>query len=359
MTKIWQRYILKEVFQVLFLFLLCFYGLYMVIDYASHASTFLQHNTRFAWDTLVVYYACEFIHRADVLIPFALLVATVRTLTKLNQTNELTALRAAGIPLKTLMRPLIFTGLLFTILLYANEQWLTPEGMNFYKHIQNRHSSKKRKAENQLAAEHLVLQDGSTLIFQDYDLSEGQFFDVYWVRSPEEIFRIKSLDPNENPPVGRHVDQLARNADRQLAVVSTEKERSFPGMVFNKKTLMETIVSPEDLSLSMLWEKWPQGNLIKSEKESQVVSALYRKLIAPWLCLMAVLAPIPLCVRFSRQIPVFFLYAINIFGLVAIYLILDSTQVLGKRQVLDPALVIWTPFVFFFSLFAWRFCRLR
>lgn len=357
MLKIWERYILKEAIQVFFLFLFCFYGLYIVIDYAGHASAF--HHDRFSWGLLTTYYASEFLHRSDVLLPFALLVATVRTLTKLNQTNELTALRAAGIPLITLMRPLIYLGLFFTMFLYASEEWVLPKAMATLGQIQNKHASRKQKTENRLSAEHLILQDGTTLIFQNYDSMQGLFFDAYWVRSANEIYQIKSLDPHKEKPVGYHVNMLVRTPQNQLVVTASEKEREFPEMPFNKVSLLETIIPAEDLSLTKLLAKWPENNLIKSEKEAQIVTSFYRKLAAPWLCLFAVIAPIPLCVRFSRQIPVFLLYAINIFGLVMVYLILDSTQVLGKRQVADPALIIWGPFFLFSVVFVWRFTKLR
>lgn len=357
--KIWKRYFLKEILQVFFLFLFCFYSLYVLIDYTNHAHSFHHQQNSFAWDKFFIYYGSEFVHRSHVLVPFALLIATVRTLTKLNQSHELTALRAAGVPLSTLMRPFVYVGLFFTLLLFVNEEWLLPKSMNALRRIQDSNSAQKRKVQNNLMARHLVLQDESSLIFQHYDSAKGLFFDAYWVRSADEIFRIKSLDPHRDIPIGTHVDLLARNKRGQLIAIASDKEKHFPDMVFNKKTLLETITPFEDLPLTKLWEKWPENGQLSSDKEAQVMTVLYKRLAAPWLCLLAVIAPIPLCVRFGRHVPVFFLYAINIFGLVVTYLILDSAQVLGKRQILDPALVIWGPFLFFSSIFAWRFYRLK
>lgn len=359
LKTIWSRYFLKEIFHVFFLFLFCFYGLYVIIDYTSHSTSFHQHQNRFDWYQFLVYYGTEFVRRSDVLVPFGLMVATVRTLTKLNQHNELTALRAAGIPLATLMRPFIHVGLLFTTLLYVNEQWVLPYSMNLMRQIDETKSSYKRKQHNQLSAQHLVLEDESTLIFQSYDSTHGLFFDSYWVRSPDEFYRILYLDPHADIPTGEYVDTIKRQENGLLSLTSTAVKQSFPQMIFNKKTLTETITPIDDLSLTKLWEKRPTEGIINSDKEAHAVTALYRKLTLPWLCLFAVLAPMPLCVRFNRQIPIFFLYAINIFGLVAVYLILDAAQVLGKRQFTDPFIVTWLPFLFFFSLFGYRFYRMQ
>lgn len=357
--KIWQRYFIKEILKVFFLFLFCFYGLYILIDYSSHSGSFHHNHSRFDWMEFLFYYGSEFVHRSDVLIPFALLIATIRTLTKCNQNLELTALRAAGIPLLTLMSPFIFLGLFFTCLCYVNEQWILPESMNMLKRIQDTHSTHKRKQNKNLAAQHLILKDESTLIYQNYDTSKGLFFDVYWVRSAGDLYQIKSLNPNSEIPLGINGYHLTRDAEGILRVVETFQNKEFPDMSFNKKMLLETITPIEDLSLSKLWEKWPDEGVITSDKEARIVTAFYRKLASPWLCFIAMIVPIPFCVRFNRYMPIFLIYALNIFGLAAIYLILDSAQVLGKRQIMDPAVVIWVPFLFFFSIFTMRMIRLK
>ena len=78
LTTIWERYFLKELFKVFFLFLFCFYGIYVLVDYATHSHSF--HNYHFSFLNIAIYYAYEFIMRMDVLIPFAILLATIKTL---------------------------------------------------------------------------------------------------------------------------------------------------------------------------------------------------------------------------------------------------------------------------------------
>lgn len=359
MMIIWKRYFIAELLKVFFLFLFCFYGLYVLIDYTTHASNFHVHQSDFRWKEFIVYYLSEFIHRSDILVPLGLLVASLRTLTKLNQHNELTALRAAGIPLITLMTPFLYAGLFFTTLLFANEEWLLPHSRNVLKKIQDSHSSEKRKLHNTLAAQYIALQDESTLIYQKYDSSRNLFFDAYWIRSADEIFRIKYLQPLSTPPLGKHIDRLKRDSLGVLQIDSSSPSQEFPSMVFNKTTLLETLMPIEDLPLTKLWKKWPPSGVINSDKEAQVVTALYSKLILPWFCFFAILAPIPACIRFSRQASIFLLYALSIFGFVSIYLIFDSAQILAKRQVVDPAPILWIPFLLFSSFFLWRFLRIN
>jgi len=152
-----------------------------------------------------------------------------------------------------------------------------------------------------------------------------------------------------------------------MAVLESSQEKKFPAMRFSQQGLTETITPPDELSLFELWNQLPPTKETLSEKEAQKKTIFYRKLVLPWLCLLAILGPAPFCIRFTRQLPVFFIYAGSIFGLVAAYLIMNAATVLGERQVLQPAWAIWTPFILFtglcYGFFRFtvmeRFCRSR
>ena len=129
-------------------------------------------------------------------------------------------------------------------------------------------------------------------------------------------------------------------------------------MHFNRGHTLENVMLPEVQSLSSLKEKLPAYGKELSEKEAYLLTTYYYKLALPWLCLLAVLAPAPFCVRFSRTLPVFFVYAFSIFGLVAFYLVMNAAVILGERQMFHPVFAVWVPFAAFFALFGCRFLRL-
>src|SRR5947209_8253825 len=121
-TKIWERYFIRQFIRMFFLFLGCFYGLYVLIDYASHTSALANHHVQIAWQEIARYYLYVFASRAEILLPLALLIALVQTICSLNMHHELVAFMASGFPPKTLMRPFLIFGLLCVFLMYANEQ---------------------------------------------------------------------------------------------------------------------------------------------------------------------------------------------------------------------------------------------
>lgn len=357
-TKIWEKYFLKEVFKTFFLFLGCFYGLYALIDYANHGRSFHQSHGLDHLKSFFIYYGCEFICRSEVLVPFAILLGTIRTLCKLNNNNELVAMMASGIKVSRLLRPFILCGFLFTALMYVNMQFILPAAANKQKLYDDSHTKRKNQKAS-VTVEHAILEDHSTLLFQNYDSVRDLFFDAYWIKSIDEIYKIKYLYPYTSPPIGYYVDHFSRNNQGELVLEDSKAVWHLPDLNFDAKRLIESLAQPESLSLTKLWSQLPENNVAKSEKEARLLSTYHRKLALPWLCLLAVLAPTPFCLRFSREFPTFIVYAGSLFGLIAVYIVLDAVHVLGRRQVVDPLYALWTPLLIFFLIFGWRFVRLR
>ncbi|MCE5317153.1 MAG: LptF/LptG family permease [Parachlamydia sp.] len=355
---IWGRHFLFQTMKIFFFFLTCFYGLYVLIDFTSHATHFHHGHQAIYWKEVALYYLSDFARRMEVFIPFALLISTVKVLCSLNIHNELVALMASGIPLKTLLRPFLLIAMFCVALLYLNTEWLVPRAMHALKHIEEAHQRVKRQALKLPNVQHLILEDESTLLFQHYDSLSQRFFNAYWIRSIDDVWHMETLDPYTEIPTGYGVDWLLRNPAGQLTRKETHSVMLMPAMRFNKERLIETLTPAEELPLGTLWEKHPPTLFAKSEKEAQIMTALYYKMSLPWLCLLAVIAPAPFCVAFTRQLPVFFIYACGIFGLVAFYLLIDAAMLLGKRQLLTPWLALGFPFFLFFGIFSYRYWKI-
>lgn len=360
---LWERYFLSQILKVFFLFLFCFYGLYVLIDFSSHATHFTQghlalHQIHY-WKEVGLYYLSDFSKRMEVLIPFALTIATIKVLSSLNVHSELVALRASGIPLKRLLRPFLLMSCSCIVLLYANTEWLVPKAMHALKNIEEAHQRQRRQALKLPSVQHLVFEDDTTLLFQHFDSIRQLFFNAYWIRSIDEVLHFETLNPYSEVPTGYGVDRFVRS-DRDLLEHREEHAvLALPSMHFNNERLLETLTPAEELPLASLWQKHPASISPTSEKEAQHMTVLYYKLALPWLCLLAVLAPAPFCVHFTRQLPIFFIYAGCIFGLVAFYLMIDASLLLGKRQVLAPWIAIGAPFSICFAIFGYRYASLR
>ncbi len=339
MLYTWERYLWRQLLTTFFGILLGFYALYVIIDYANQLGAFHQNDIQVTWKQWILYYAYECIYRADVLIPFALLLTTMRTLLYLNMNYELVALQSGGISSRQILRPLIMWGVACTLLLYANQEWLVPRSLAQIKIL---HATRKQKYLNpqDTIAQGLPLIDGSFLIYQNYDPNLERFFDIYWVKSIDHVLKMKYLYPYTSPPIGEFVETLQRDSEGNLLLALSEESVKLHDLVLNKEKLQEAATVPELQSLSELWKRLPKPGSEMTPREAQYATVFYHKALSPLLCLIVVLLPAPFCLRFRRQPIPFLFYCVGIFSFVTFYLLLDALTVLAKRQLADPAYLL-------------------
>lgn len=359
MISIWQKYLVKEIIKTFCLFIFVFYGLYVLIDYSVHANHFHLKGAGFQWKEIFLYYLLEFIKRGEVFFPFALLLATIKVLSQLNTRNEHIALLVGGIKIKTLLRPFLAIAILLISFMYINEQFFLPQALKKLKSIEETKKRQTKKLFKETAVHHLVLKDGSRMFFQDYESDKQRFFDVYWVKNIDEIYRIAYLYPSQYPPLAEEVEYLSRNDEGSISLVEKHQSQLLPGIVFNKKELLETITPADELSLIELAKKVSSFWTVKNEKEARFLANFYYKLFMPWLCLFAVIGPAPYCLRFTRLFPSFFIYAGSISALVATYLLMDSALIFATRNIIAPLLALGIPFFSIFALFSTKYSFLR
>ncbi len=353
--KLWERYFLKEFFTVFLLFLACLFTLFVVIDYTSRAGN--QFFSQLQFKEIVEIYVFTYVQRLDILIPFALLVTTVKTLTTFNIRNELVALMASGVSIKRLMRPLISIGILCTLLLYLSEEFLLPFAYERINFLKDKYQTEKEVKATSRNIRSLAVQGQGLFLYHNFDAHKRAFFDAFWIRSNKEIYRIKYLHPFEEPFIGYYVDHFTRNEDQEIVLVNSYESKIFPKMRFTERDLRRSTILPEQEKLSHLARVAfePQTKEAKAEARA----ALYHKLVMPLLALLAVMAPAPYCLRFTRSLPIFKIYLVSMLVMFTFYLIMNAALILGEANVLPPALAIFVPFGLYALFFTWQYSKLQ
>lgn len=338
------RYFYGSLLRSAFMTLVLFYGLYSLIDYSSHLSGAHYPHSKFSLGSMILHYLCELSLRADIFIPFSLLIGTLFSLTRMNTHSELVAFQAGGFSLRKLLAPYLYVGFGAVLLLYANEEWGIPAAAKREEKIRFESFHKKMKNMTFLQARSMHLEDKSLVIYKEFNPSSQTLHEVFWIPSIDNIWRIQILDPFSNPPQGFFVDHFARNANGQLAAALSTPTLPFPWLKFNKEMLKASLKVPENEPLSELLVNTPaQSSEEESEKTARKLTALYRKLALPWWALLAILGPAPFCVRYSRHSSYFTLFACWLFLFLASYLVIDALTVLGERQLISPELAIGCP----------------
>lgn len=356
--KIWERYILGEILKIFFLFLLCFFLLYVLIDYSMHLQEMIK-NQSISMKDLAIYYGMLFSKRCDLLLPISLLIASVKVLTSLNRRNELLAFQTSGIAVYKLIRPFFSIGLVCVGLSYGNFEILAPQSLNYIDHFENKHLKKKRAQKvKEQGVYFLPLEDGTRLLYQKYDIETEEFSDLFWILSIDEIYHMQTLKITEEGFIGTFVDYLMRTESGEI-----KKMASFPSLHFNQFNLnferQEHLnASTESHSITNLISMRLNKTPFAKEHLSTLETHLYFKLLMPWLPVLVLIGVIPFCIPSVRFMPTFLIFSVTIFGYIAFFTLMDGCVLLGETGVVSPFWAIFTLPILFSLFFGIRFIKI-
>ncbi len=355
LRTLWQRYIFRQLLQGFFFFLFAFFLLYSLIDFATHAQDFLRSKQgTIQLSEIFPYYSYQFVKRLPLLLPLALLIATIRALHSLNLHRELVALQAAGVKLKKIFHPFLFLAFLCSCLGYLNEEVLTPQALVY--------SSKETLLGlNQQNKPFILLQlgDNSKLVYQKFDSEKNAFFDVYWIRSFQDIWRMKYLQANPHHPIGEYVDHITRNKDGLLLKQESYEKYFFPNLTWDESLWSKKQSSIKHQKISELLPLYLRQQSSSSfHLQGEIKTHLFYKIAMPLLSFLVFLGVAPFCVRYSRSPPVFMIYGCAIFAFVVFFAWINAMVIIGENQILSPSVVIFLPFLLCFSVAYWNFRRI-
>ena len=361
MNQIWKRYFLIELTKVFILFICSFYFLYVLIDYSVHTKAF--QSTQVSFFNIVLYYIYQFTKRADILVPITLMIATIKVLTASNLCNEIVALVTGGVSLKKVLSPFLGAAFFCLSLLFLNFQFLLPIALCKITAFEERYFKNKVEETENKQVNALVLEDNTLLIYHSYDQEKKAFFDVFWLKNCDQLWRIQSLFPYEKIPIGKYVDFLSRTPEGEIVKVASYDEIAFPEIEFCSQALFNAVHPPRMQSISQLarhvgWKQAKFGMGKMNDREAEAATHFYFKLMIPFACLLAVLGPAPYCLRFSRHLPIFLIYALSLFGLITFFTFMNALVILGVGQVIPPLLVILIPQTIFFLILGWKYAKL-
>lgn len=122
-----SRYILRSFIRNIAIILIAFISIYLLIDFFSKFDNFIEKDKPFSLVIIFFVYSIPYI--ISMMSPVCILLAGVVTLGLLNSSNELLALKAAGIPLKTIARSIIAASLVCVLLTLGLTQCILPHTM--------------------------------------------------------------------------------------------------------------------------------------------------------------------------------------------------------------------------------------
>ncbi|MCH9633419.1 MAG: hypothetical protein S4CHLAM7_01440 [Chlamydiae bacterium] len=336
--RIWSRYIRHQFLKIFFLLIFSFYFVYILIDYSSR----LDYFTKLPALSILIYYLHLFVQKADLLLPFAFMIALIKVLLSINEHNELTSMLMSGLTYKKLLSPLLYTAIILTVLLYANFEFLEPMAQKRIETI------KQKKRSKRIQVHSFVLDDSTKIVFWKFDLSKNSLEEVYWLKSSDHIYYMKELYPYSKPPIGHYVLEFKRNANDNLELVDKIDLRPFKEMALDFNPLIHSVFSIRTYSISSLIKALNNPKILANVNKHELLTLLNFKLLLPLLPLMIYMALVPICTRFSRNTPTFLIYMIAIGTLLSFITLIDACYFLGETKSISPQLIMWIPALLYF-----------
>ncbi len=355
-TKIWERYLLKEILKIFFLFLISFYFLFVILDASSHVQDFFRES-KLQIKMAALYYFFQFIKYSDIIIPLAVLISTIKVICSFNVNRELVALQAAGIKTKAILRPFFFVGILATVFMYSNFEFITPKALKFINNFYESHFKHSYHGKRKEPIHVLHLSDNSKLIYQTTTPSKEFFFDLLWVRSFDDILRIKYLKTDPQDPQAFFVDHMKRNSSGELQKIASFDHTVLKDLKWNSHMTLVGKTPIESRRISELFSYLIKTETTSSYQKSEITTHFLFKLLMPLLSILVIIAVAPSCLSYSRNIPTFFIYSIALFGFIAFFTLLDACTIIGENQVVSPYWALISPFAFVSGLFGIKLMR--
>jgi len=179
--KIIDRYIIREFTKLFTIICIAFIALYLIVDFFEKIRMFLSNHASIA--QMASYFICSIPMIISLVLPSAVLLATLMAYGSFSKHNEITAMKANGISLYRISLPaLIFAAVLAVFLFYFSEL-ITPASI--------------QKTENIIKIE--VQKQQALGFFKQNEI---------WYRSGNAIYNFKMFDVNKDTLRGVTINYL-------------------------------------------------------------------------------------------------------------------------------------------------------
>ncbi len=131
------RYVLRLFITAIAISLVAFVSIFFIVDLIEQLDRFLDRDVTPA--NIALYYVYYLPYIIVLTIPVSLLLASLYTFGQLARFGELTAMKASGLSLYRLLRPLLFVSALVSVGLFWAGEWLVPQSSMMRAEIKSEH----------------------------------------------------------------------------------------------------------------------------------------------------------------------------------------------------------------------------
>jgi lipopolysaccharide export system permease protein len=336
-----DRYVLKEMFTPMLVGTVVIALLFMANEFIAIFKNF--EVTRLPFEAIVQMVLYRMPYWLSLTLPSGTAIGVALAVSRLARESEITAMRAAGVPIRRIFVPIVLVGLLVSVANFLIVEKLIPPSMKAYRNVTNRSSvlasAPAFKSNVMLQLERYTANFGTvqrtaegTVLLKDiaiferpksgevwlYIADSGEYDDGVWTISDAFMYQMSGTD-------------LIASQGRDLVI----NERIRIGDLFTQPT-------PDEATVSALRQAIQQGRAARTDTTILEI-AYHVKFSLPASCLVFALAAAAFAVTMMRSGP--FVGLIVSMGLVMLFynVHIVSTEIIGRNGWLSPLLAAWLP----------------
>jgi len=342
--RIIDRYILKHFIPSFLWCLGIFLFLYVIMDLFGHIDEIVRE--RIPLTTLAYYYLTFtpliFVQTS----PIAVLLATIYNLSNLNKNNEITAMKASGINIWKVLRPILLTSFLISILVFVVNDKIAPQSMKMSSEIKEELIEKKTKTQSKQIKNIAIYARKNRIIYAGlFDVYKKQLQDIV----VHEHDRFQNLTSKISASSAKYVEGqwLFRNA---LISKVNNQGQFIEDPKFYNKTIIDIEEKPEDF----LKREW-RAEFMNYKELRQYINLfsggprktldrlyvdLYYKISFPLISFIIVFVGAPFALQIRRG-GVLRGIGLGIIISLAYYAFSAIILAFGKASILSPIVAAW------------------
>lgn len=345
--KVLDRYITRELFFPIVACSMVLVFLILIADLFNNLDEILRNKAPFL--IILRYYASMVPFALTQTIAWATWLGTLFLLVTFGFHNETTAMKAAGLTITEIIRPVVFLGFLLGIGIFLLNDRIVPPTYRTAKEIEDMYIDKKHSKQKEKFFQNVTYYSGRDLLyyFRSFSNQKNEVKDaiILWLGTGPEGERKKVTAKR-----GTYQDETW--TFEEITEYQTDSRGRILGepKTFSKKTYPEITFTPQDLKASTSDSPFLSYRDLKATiqklKENGVnvtseTADLQARLAAPWQGLIMMLVTVPLLARTTNRKAI----ALNVLICVALVFTFHVTQAvgmaLGKAGKLTPFLSAW------------------
>ncbi len=342
--RVVDRYIIKEFVGPFIYCLIAFIFLYVIIDLFSILDEILKNSIKFY--TILNYYLCLIPGILVQVSPMAMLLVTIFILTNLSRHNEITALKASGISLLAILKPLIVVGMLISSLIFLINDQVVPQATIKSSIIKEESLRKSRSATTRFVENVAAYGTHNRMIFvRSFNVNQKILNEVIVIEHNQRqkpLYKVTAKEAHWQNNIWQGKDVVFYKLDESGQVVDEP--------VFYKEKELDIEEKPVDLLKKESQAKFMSYNQLRQYIKLLATAGgrltrrlkveLYYKLSFPFMNLVIILIGVPFAVTTNRGgallgIGISLVIGLSYYAINAVFL------ALGKGGFLPPLFSAW------------------